>query len=162
MKPDALPARSRAFGTGSGAKPSNRTMTPRQLSAFTALALAGCASATPPAAPLPSDPADDLVRATLGQSVNVGGPRVTPLTLLEDSRCPMNARCVRAGEVRIRAKITLGRGSETRELTQGQPVPLADGTLELVEVQPDKIVGGDQAPLRPQDYRFGFRFRGGL
>lgn len=102
---------------------------------------------------------DGIARAGLGQTVVVDGPRVTPLEVLEDSRCPMNARCVWAGQVRLRARIHLGARDEERELTSNKPVPVADGTLELVEVQPDRVAG---ETLDPKNYRFGFRFMGGL
>ena len=125
--------------------------------AFAALlALAGCATAS-----LPALPEDGLTRAAMGQTVAVGGPKVTPLTVLEDSRCPAGVQCVWAGRVRISARVDLGRGSETRELTQGMPVPVADGTLELVQVQPAKP-GSSAGPLASADYRFALRFMGGL
>ena len=127
-----------------------------------ALPLAACTPANPPVSAPPPGQADDLVRAAIGETVSVGGPKVTPLAVLEDSRCPMKARCVWAGRVRLSVRVKLGSGSETRELVQGQPVPVADGTLELVEVQPDKLAGGETPPIKRGDYRFGFRFRGGL
>jgi hypothetical protein len=72
----------------------------------------------------------------------------------------MNARCVWAGQVRLRLRI--GRG-ETVEITSGKPIHVADGTLELVEVRPDKVAGGSSGgAIEPSAYRFGFRFRGGL
>jgi hypothetical protein len=71
----------------------------------------------------------------------------------------MNARCVWAGQVRLRTRIHLGARDEERELTSNKPVPVADGTLELVEVQPDRVAG---ETLDPKNYRFGFRFMGGL
>lgn len=119
---------------------------------LTALPLAACAT-VPPAT-------DGVARARLGQTVTVDGPRVTPLAVLEDSRCPINARCVWAGQVRLSVRIDLGNRSEQRELTTGKPLPVADGTLELVEVTPDRIAGGEPFPQR--DYRFGFRFMGGI
>ena len=71
----------------------------------------------------------------------------------------MEARCVWAGEVRILARVRTGRGSATRELTLGKPVSLADGQLELTSVMPPRSI---QRPIRMRDYRFGFRFSGGL
>jgi hypothetical protein len=105
---------------------------------------------------------DGLSRARIGETVAVGGPKVTPLTVLEDSRCPMNARCVWAGQVRVRVQVHVGSGSQAMELTQGQPAPVADGTLELVEVQPDRVAAGEAPRITPAEYRFGFRFMGGL
>ncbi|EIZ80612.1 hypothetical protein WSK_0892 [Novosphingobium sp. Rr 2-17] len=107
--------------------------------------------------PPPSDEAP-LAYAALGQTVRVDGPNVTPLKVLEDSRCAMNARCVWAGQVRLSLRV----GQEMMEITSGRPIRVADGTLELVQVRPDKMAGGDNHGAIPLDaYRFGFRFRGG-
>ncbi|MYL97017.1 hypothetical protein GR702_04400 [Novosphingobium sp. FGD1] len=123
----------------------------------------------PPYAPVPSpeplpraapDQAPSLTYARLGESVTVDGPRVTPLQVLEDSRCPMNARCVWAGQVRLKVRIDSGTGGVV-ELTTGKPAMVADGTLELVEVRPEKMAGTGNGAVRPADYRFGLRFMGG-
>ena len=118
------------------------------------LALAGCVTVYPP-----DEPADAVAYARFGETVNVGGPRVTPVALLEDSRCPQGVQCVWAGRVRITARIATGAGTTTRELISGQPVTVADGALTLVEVQPARRANTVTAPA---DYRFGFRFAGGL
>jgi hypothetical protein len=102
---------------------------------------------------------DGVARAGLGETAHVDGPSVTPLEVLEDSRCPMNARCVWAGQVRLKVRVHLGARDEERELTSNKPVPVADGALELVEVQPDRVAG---ETFDPKNYRFGFRFMGGL
>jgi hypothetical protein len=96
----------------------------------------------------------------LGQTVAVGGPKVRPVKLVEDSRCPMNARCVWAGRVVVRAIVITGRGARSMDLTFGKPVQVADGELTLTSVTPDRMAGGPR--LRPIDYRFGFEFQGGL
>lgn len=93
------------------------------------------------------------------REILVDGPRVTPLAVLEDSRCPENARCVWAGRVRINARIVTGRGTEEREMTLGQPISVADGQLLLGDVQPSRKTA--EAAVSPGDYRFGFRFDGG-
>ena len=87
------------------------------------------------------------------------GPQVTPLDVLEDSRCPAEETCVWADRVRISALIHLGSGDHTRELVLGEPVQVADGALELVEVRPARSTGGDIAAA---DYVFAFRLDGGL
>ncbi|MFM5917720.1 MAG: hypothetical protein ACKOOL_09330 [Novosphingobium sp.] len=102
---------------------------------------------------------DGSVDARLGQTVNVGGPRVTPLVVLEDSRCPMEARCIRAGAVRLNVRITTGRGSTIREITSDKPLLVADGQLELTNMMPPRST---QRAIKPTDYRFSFRFRGGF
>ena len=102
---------------------------------------------------------DGMAFARFGQTAYVDGPRVTPIRLLADSRCPMEARCVWAGEVRILERVRTGRGSSMRELTLGKPIPVADGELELASVMPPRST---QRQIRRRDYRFGFRFSGGL
>ena len=127
------------------------------LAAALPLALAACAGV--PAAPAGSaEPEPALAWAALGERVYVDGPAVTPIEVLEDSRCPAIAQCVWAGQVRIRAKIHLGSGETVRELTSGKPIPVADGSLELVEVKPAMT---SKAAIAPGDYRFGLRFMGG-
>ena len=119
--------------------------------ALTAVLLAGCVT-------VPTN-ADGSVTARLGQTVNVGGPRVTPLQVLEDSRCPMEARCVWAGRVRLSVRVTTGAGTDVREIASDKPLRVADGQLELSNVMPPRSVRG---PIKPGDYRFTFRFSGGF
>ncbi|MBO9518948.1 MAG: hypothetical protein J7493_12850 [Porphyrobacter sp.] len=119
------------------------------------LALAACATT-----PVPTEPQDGIARAELNDRVYVDGPYVTPLAVLEDSRCPMNARCIWAGRTRLSIKVDLGSRSETHEISTDKPIQVADGQLSLVEVQPDLMAGEQPGPQKP--YRFGFRFAGGI
>lgn len=114
-------------------------------------ALAACATTE-------KAPQDGISRARLGEKVFVDGPYVTPVALLEDSRCPEKVQCVWAGRVRIKAKIHLGSGVQEHELTLGTPIHVADGNIELVEVTPPR---NNEAAITLRDYRFGFRFMGG-
>jgi len=122
------------------------------LAALASIALAGCAATAATPQP-PSGP------ARLGQTVYVDGPRVTPIKVIEDSRCPMNARCVWAGRVVLRVKVTGGAWQRTIDLTMGEPVQVADGGLTLVSVTPDKRT---DTTIKPRDYRFAFTFQGGF
>ena len=124
------------------------------------LALAGCTVIPqPPPAETPV-PADGIARAAIGQRVYVDGPYVTPLAVLEDSRCPMNARCVWAGRVRVKMVWIRGNGEKQPfEVTLGEPTQLADGQFTLESVRPEKRT---DIKLKPSDYRFSFRFAGGL
>jgi hypothetical protein len=116
------------------------------------LALAACAT-------MPGPDADGIAWAKLDQRVYVDGPYVTPLEVLEDSRCPINARCIWAGRVRLSVKIDLGSRSETREITTEQAIDVADGKLSLAAVEPGQMAG---VLAEPNDYRFGFQFAGGI
>ncbi len=128
------------------------------LVALLPLVLGACAmTAQPP--PLP--PLEGPV--ALGQTAYPGGPLVTPVELVEDSRCPINARCIWAGRVVVRITIRGHAGDESwqvqRDLELGKPQSVADGTIALVAVLPERMTDAD---VRPGDYRFTFEFQGGL
>jgi hypothetical protein len=123
------------------------------LIALTTAALAGgCAT-------MPEPSHDGIARARLDEPVYVDGPAVTPLEVLEDSRCPSGVQCVWAGQLRLKVRFHLGARDELLELTLGKPVHVADGNLELIEALPNPVAG---EPIKPASYRFGFRFMGGL
>lgn len=105
---------------------------------------ASLASAAPP----PS-----LTMGRIGDTLRIQGMRVTPLRVLEDSRCPQNARCVWAGRVRLSVRI----GRTVRELTLGQSVPMAGGQLSLAAVLPERTSA--TAAIPPRAYRFGFQYQ---
>lgn len=124
------------------------------LSLGTALALSACA-ATGAATPL-----QDGSDVGLGQRAMVDGPIVQPVEVLEDSRCPMNARCIWAGRVRVKMIWWRGNGEKQPfEVTLGESTPLADGAIRLESVRPEKMTN---VTLKPSDYRFSFRFDGGI
>ncbi|PKP89032.1 MAG: hypothetical protein CVT78_01085 [Alphaproteobacteria bacterium HGW-Alphaproteobacteria-17] len=96
----------------------------------------------------------------LGQTAYADGPIIKPVAVLEDSRCPMNARCIWAGRVRVQMLWIRGNGEKQPfEATLGEATPLADGSITLESVRPDKMT---KVALKPEDYRFSFRFAGGL
>ncbi|MDP3551307.1 MAG: hypothetical protein Q8R81_13075 [Novosphingobium sp.] len=88
--------------------------------------------------------------AVIGQTTRVGAVKVRPRSVVEHSRCPMNARCVWAGRVVVDAAVTRGGVSERRQLMLGEPS--SDGIM-LDTVEPGKMTG---TPLQPSDYRFHF------
>lgn len=112
---------------------------------FVALALAGCASAPSQARPT----------AALGQVAIVEGIRVRPISVIEDSRCPINVVCVWAGRIVVRTEIRTGGLRETGNFELGKPLPIGGGTLTLGSVEPSKIA---TAEADPRAYRFTFRF----
>ena len=119
-----------------------------------ALALSGCVTGASKA------PLADGIDVALGQRAMVGGPVVQPVEVVEDSRCPMNARCVWAGRVRVKMLWLRPTGeSHPFEVTLGEATPLADGAIRLESVRPEKR---SSAPIAAKDYRFSFRFDGGL
>ena len=96
---------------------------------------------------------DGIARARFGETITVSGTQITPVKMLEDSRCPQGVQCVWAGRVRISATIKSGSTSDTRELTLSEPISVADRQLTMVEVYPDPR---KDRTVYPEEYRFGF------
>lgn len=122
----------------------------KRLLPLVALLLSACANVPP---------AEAGFAAGLGQVASVDGLRVRPLQIVEDSRCPINAVCVWAGRLIVRAEVRGGSWREIRDLELGKPQNIADGQLTLVAAEPGKMAGAE-TDLRA--YRFTFAFEGGL
>ncbi len=114
---------------------------------FAAFALGACAT-LPVAAPVRSD---GLAR--MGEATRVGSLIVTPRAIIEDSRCPINARCVWAGRAVVRTDVAGAGWRETANLTLGQRWLTHGTTITLTSVEPGKMAG-EQA--EPSAYTFGF------
>jgi len=120
---------------------------------FAPLALLS-ACATAQTAEIPGCRQGPCVR--IGEVQDLGDIQVKPLAVLEDSRCPIEADCSWAGQLRLETELTLGHEVITVELTAWQGFTINGGTLTLAEVAPDPSV---QWPdLRGQDYSFRFAF----
>ena len=97
--------------------------------------------------------------AAIGETAYVGGLRVQPVELLEDSRCPASVQCIWAGRVRVLVDITRGDGAhQQRDLTLGEPQNIDWGWMTLLGVIPSKQVPGS---IDPRTYRFTFRLAPG-
>jgi hypothetical protein len=120
------------------------------------LLLAACATVTANGKPLPNANA-----VPIGKPAYADGPIIRVIKILEDSRCPINARCIRAGDVRLVMEwVRAGRKSEAFEISLSQPTLIADGLLTIEDAQPGRVAGGKL--LKAKDYRFRFSFQGGL
>ena len=104
-------------------------------------------------APADAVPRDTLVR--LGETLRIEGARIRPIRVIEDSRCPANARCIWAGRLVVRADVRTPRYQERVDLTLGEPKPVAGGTVTLNSATPARYTN---RPIRPGDYRVGFDF----
>lgn len=121
---------------------------------ISAIALSACAAT---GAQTPLRDASDVA---LGQRAYADGPIIQPVEVIEDSRCPMNARCVWAGRVKVKMLWIRSTGEKQPfEVILGESTPLADGSLTLESVRPEKRT---DRTIKPGDYRFSFRFAGGL
>lgn len=100
---------------------------------------------------------DGTTRLRIGETGTAAtGVSVTPLTILEDSRCAAGVQCVWAGQVRVSVRLTTNGASETREFMSAKAQQVAGGTLTLSDVYPPKQKG---VTIFPDEYRFGFTFQ---
>ena len=110
------------------------------VSIIAAASLAACAT-IPSAAPIRSDGL-----AAIGQATRVGALVVTPQSVIEDSRCPINARCVWAGRLILKSRIDGAGWRETANLTLGVPYTTHGAGLALVSAEPGKMAGAIPSP----------------
>lgn len=89
----------------------------------------------------------------LEQPTRVGSLIITPKALVEDSRCPINVRCVWAGRVVVTTRIDGAGWRETTNLELGKPYFTHGLSVQLSSVRPDKTAGD---PIPPQAYLFGY------
>ena len=121
------------------------------LSLVAALSLAACASIPSRAVSVPTDGT-----ASMGQSTRVGTMILTPQMVIEDSRCPVNARCIWAGRLILRTRIGGSGRRETIDLTLGEPYSTHGRRITLVSAEPGRMAG---SPPAPPASRFGFEVR---
>ncbi|MCH7627708.1 MAG: hypothetical protein IH997_03215 [Proteobacteria bacterium] len=117
------------------------------LAALAFVPLAACAT-------IPAVVRDDGF-ARLGETTRAGPVSVRADEVVEDSRCPMNARCVWAGRVVLAATVTQEGRAQQRKLVLGEPALVRGGAIMLDSVEPPTRT---DTPIKPGDYRFHIRF----
>ena len=91
----------------------------------------------------------------LFEAVTAGDLVVEPGRVIADSRCPINARCVWAGEITVLTKVFYeDRVPDQIETTLGQPVRLHGYVLQLTSAEPGLMAGAE--PPQSRDYRFTY------
>jgi hypothetical protein len=129
-----------------------------RLVAVAALAGGGAGCTTVPDAPIvangPAAAEGSLV--ALMQPVQAGPVVLTPTRVLEDSRCPQNARCVWAGRAIVTTRIDGPGWRETRDFVLGVPLEEHGHMLTLVSVQPETTM---DVITPSEDYRFAYQAR---
>ena len=124
--------------------------------ALVALALVPACTVIPGGGQVPSTPAGPGYQVGIDRPVQVGSVVVTPKRLVEDSRCPANARCVWAGRVVLRTQIDGDGWRDTANLTLGEPYGTHDMTVTLVSATPERTTDEE-----PDQSRYRFAFEGG-
>lgn len=103
-------------------------------------------------------PADTPV--ALGQGVRVADLVVTPMNVVEDSRCPVNARCVWAGRLVVRTQIdgqtANGPWRDSANIQLGETYGTHGRVIALVSGEPGKTADRETPPTA---YRFVYEAR---
>ena len=108
---------------------------------ITASLLSACSTTTLGGAPVRTDGL-----ATIGEATRVGAVIVTPQAVVEDSRCPINARCVWAGRLVLKARIDGLGWRETVDLTLGEAHATHGAGLAFISAEPGKVAGEKTSP----------------
>ena len=122
---------------------------------FAMLATSAC-TVIPDAPIVIGTPLPEGTIVALDQPVAVGDIVVTPKEVIEDSRCPINARCVWAGRLIVRTRIDGAGWRDTADITLGETYGTHGRVIALVSGEPGKTT---QAEIDPADYRFIYEAR---
>ncbi|MBP9817037.1 MAG: hypothetical protein KBD05_03355 [Candidatus Pacebacteria bacterium] len=100
-----------------------------------------------------------VFKTRLNQQGGGLGVLITPLSILEDSRCPTDVACIQAGTVRVNARVRSGGQDREAVFTLGIVETGEKETITLVAVEPAKV---STSGLEPSEYRltFGIEKRG--
>lgn len=105
----------------------------------------------------PCPPSDSnstgTTEAKLNQSVNAFGVGVTPLAVLEDSRCPTDVVCIQAGTVRANMRISDEIETMEKIMALGESVSFGNIDIVFDRVAPAPV---STREIEQSDYRFSF------
>ena len=93
------------------------------------------------------------VYTKIGESVNKDGLSIKLLGVNNDSRCPMNARCIWAGNVVLTAQLVAGNTEADVLLEQGKTTFFGGYAISIGDVKPDKLANKEIAKT---DYQILF------
>lgn len=93
----------------------------------------------------------------IGESKNVAGLTISPIRIVEDSRCPFGAQCIWAGRVAVEFEVVAGGKTETKIMNSDEDkvIEYEGYKIDMVDVKPDKP--GASTILKATDYRIVFK-----
>ncbi len=117
--------------------------------------LAAC-TVIPDAPIVAATPRDEMTPVAIDQPVRVGSVVVTPKRVVEDSRCPINARCVWAGRLIVETRIDGAGWRDTTNITLGETYATHGQIVALVSGEPGRMTNAEPVPSQ---YRFVYEAR---
>ncbi len=94
------------------------------------------------------------VEARLNLQVIPVAEKITVLSIVEDSRCPIDVQCIQAGTVKVTIRIESGMGTATETITLGGTITTETEAITFVTVRPERE---SKKTISESDYRFIFR-----
>ena len=94
-----------------------------------------------------------VTTTTLGKTIVVENISITPIAVVEDSRCPVDVQCIQAGTVRVTTTLASEGNKQEVTLTLNTPITFVGKRVELQEVTPVK---NTKVPFEKEAYVFKF------
>lgn len=97
--------------------------------------------------------AEMTVSARLGEEAKTLGVSITPLAVLEDSRCPIDVQCIQAGTVRLSLHVKSAVAEDTLELGLGSAISSERERVVFIDAVPPPRAGEN---IGDEEYVFRF------
>lgn len=78
---------------------------------------------------------------------------LTPVEVVEDSRCPVDVECIQAGMVFVKTEIVSGLGTSTMDFELHSPITTEAEKITLVKVEPNKV---STQEIEESEYKFTY------
>ena len=93
----------------------------------------------------------------IGEAGSYRGITITPLSVVEDSRCPLGVQCIQAGTVRVNVESKFDNGTKRQDIIKlGESANVGTFAVSLMSVGPIAKAG---TQIDAEDYEFGFEVR---
>jgi hypothetical protein len=93
------------------------------------------------------------VTLKIGDTAQFKDISIKPISIEEDSRCPVDVQCIWAGTVRVKIQVVSGTGTSTSIVTLDQPFTTEAQRITLTAVTPEKH---SQTQASTGGYRLSF------
>ncbi len=119
---------------------------------LTAIAVSGCAGSQDAAnGGTTRSTAPQGSAVPLGQSVAAGDLTLTPVKVMEDSRCAAGTQCIWAGRLVLATRIEGDGWSEKVDLVAGERTTVHGRSVLLASALPERVAGEE---IAASEYRF--------
>ena len=122
--------------------------------AFVLILLAGLMASCGSTSVQPSTPIDATLTIPIGQTVTIDGASlgVRFESVTEDSRCPINAMCITAGQAVVKVSVVSAHTNGSAELrntpASAKTAAVGDVRLEFTQLEPYPELGQPKADYR--------------